>query len=137
MEGAQEESMKCAPILVVEDDDDIRNLCRELLESEGYTVETCSNGREALDALEHHREPCLILLDMLMPVMNGVEFMKQFIKRPHTIVPIPIYLVSATGGGQLVEDIGCYGFLKKPFDIDALMSIVRAHCKVDQGLRTG
>ena len=121
--------MKCAPILIVEDDESLRFLCRTLLEAEGYAVDTAVNGEEALALLEKYQAPCLILLDMIMPIMNGKEFMTAFSKRPNTIVPIPVYLVSATANQSESKKMGCLGFLKKPFDIEVLLAIVRGHCK--------
>ena len=60
------------PVIIVEDDDDIRDTFREVLESEGYHVLTAANGRVALDLLEGMRDvPCLVLLDLMMPIMNG------------------------------------------------------------------
>ncbi|MGZ3649574.1 MAG: response regulator [Bdellovibrionota bacterium] len=115
-------------ILIVEDDDSIREACVELLESEGFSVDACANGKEALASLERLSEPCLILLDMMMPIMNGREFMLEFAKRPHTIAPIPVYLVSAAALEATSKGIGCLGFLKKPFEMNALLAIVRAHC---------
>jgi CheY-like chemotaxis protein len=123
--------MNQAPILIIEDDENIRIACRELLESEGFEVDMCSNGEEALAFLARHRDPCLILLDMLMPVMGGREFMSELEKQPHTIVPIPVYLVSASASQEDGKKMGCRGFLKKPFDIDALLAIVQSHCKVN------
>ena len=123
--------MAHAKILIVEDDDSIRALCRELLEGEGYAVGACSNGIEALAFLDAQAEPCLILLDMLMPMMGGVEFMGEFSKRPHTIVPIPVYLVSSNADSGAGKKLGCCGFLKKPFNCDALLAIVATHCKSD------
>lgn len=121
--------MKNPRVLIVEDDDDIRELGKILLVKAGFTVETCVNGLEALVALQKHEEPCLILLDMMMPVMNGREFMTAFTKKPHTIVPIPVYLVSATADKNDGKEMGCLGFIKKPFDCDALLAIVETHCK--------
>jgi CheY-like chemotaxis protein len=122
-------NMKNPRILIVEDDTDIRELCQILLVKAGYTVETCVNGLEALVALKKHEEPCLILLDMMMPIMNGREFMAAFTKKPHTVVPIPVYLVSATADKNDGKEMGCLGFLKKPFDCNALLTIVETHCK--------
>ncbi len=128
--------MKHPKILIVEDDDDIRATCREILEGEGFAVETCVNGKDAVAFLDGYQEPCLILLDMMMPIMNGREFMTAFSKRPHTIVPIPVYLVSAAAESRDGEEMGCFGFLKKPFNIDALLSIVRTHCTVNENKST-
>jgi CheY-like chemotaxis protein len=90
------------------------------------------NGKEALQSLERHQEPCLIFLDMLMPVMGGREFMAEFSKRPLTIVPIPVYLVSATAQKKDGDEMGCLGFIKKPFNIEILLSIVKSHCKSNE-----
>lgn len=123
---------KTIDVLIIEDDEDLSSLCRTLLEQEGFTVEVCVNGREALNFLDIYTETCLILLDMMMPIMNGREFMTEFAKRPYTIVPMPIYLVSATAGLEEGKEMGCLGFLKKPFNADALLAIVRNHCKITQ-----
>jgi len=125
--------MKHSRILVVEDDEGTRELCRALLEENDFKVEVCKNGKEALLALNTYEEPCLILLDMLMPIMDGREFMDAFGKRPHTIVPIPVYLVSATADQSDGKEMGCRGFLKKPFSPRALLSIVRDHCTPEAG----
>ena len=63
-------------IYVVEDDVDLRESIKELLEMEGFSVLTAGNGREGLNLIERDGEPCLILLDMMMPVMNGWEFLE-------------------------------------------------------------
>lgn len=118
-----------AKILIIEDDADILFACRDLLEGEGFAVDSCANGREALAFLDSHPEPCLILLDMLMPIMNGREFMAIFAGRPHTIVPIPVYLVSANASAKIGVEIGCRGFLRKPFDVEGLLKIAQDHCK--------
>lgn len=115
-------------ILVVEDDEDIRELSVEQLQQEGFTVKSARNGKEALLSLSTLVEPCLILLDMLMPVMNGKEFMLEFAKLKHTIAPIPVYLVSASAESADSKDLGCLGFLRKPFEPEALLAIVREHC---------
>lgn len=116
-------------IFIVEDDLDIRETFHALLIEEGYEVESFADGQQAIDRLRHCPEPCLVLLDMLMPVMSGEEFMNHFHTLPATILPIPVFLVSATSGGQTAERIGCSGFVKKPVDLDALLSIVKRFCK--------
>ena len=115
-------------VLIVEDDPDIRELSCRFLKEKGYSVQTCKDGWEALAFLDTHLDPCLILLDMMMPIMNGRDFMAAFAMRPHTIVPIPIYLVSATAQKKDGREIGCLGFLKKPVNLDALLAIVQRHC---------
>ncbi|MEO5970088.1 MAG: response regulator [Bdellovibrionia bacterium] len=68
--------MRCKSILVVEDEESIRENFQLLLELEGYSVFTASNGKESLRILKTIEKPCLILLDLLMPVMNGMEFLE-------------------------------------------------------------
>ena len=83
-----------ARILVVEDDADIRETLREVLTDHGYVVTTACNGREALDALDQITEPSAILLDLMMPVMTGPEFLEELDHRnppSHS----PIVIVSA------------------------------------------
>lgn len=69
--------MAVAQILVVEDDKDLNNAYKIILESEGHSVETAYNGQEALTKLKSF-EPDLILLDLLMPIMGGLEFLQQY-----------------------------------------------------------
>ena len=78
--------MKFPKILVVEHDEDIRNLCRALLEKANFEVETCANVREALAFLHSHKDRCLIWSDITMPPMDGREFLAAFAKEHHTIV---------------------------------------------------
>ena len=123
---------KCPKIFVIEDDKEIREIFVEALKSEGYGVESFADGQKAVDRLYKSPEPCLILLDMLMPVMNGEEFMNHFHKLPATILPIPVFLVSATSSKTQSDKIGCEGFMKKPVNLDALLSIVGSFCERDK-----
>lgn len=117
-------------ILVVEDDKPISDTIKLVLEMEGFVVETFANGQLALDRLKRDAESCLIFLDLLMPVMNGWEFMKEFAKLPVTIVPIPVYLLSVVKEkpGETAE-MGCRAFIKKPVSIDVILKIANDHCK--------
>ncbi len=65
----------CPSILVVEDDDDIRTSMLEILETEEYVTKSATNGKEALEILYQSAKPCLVLLDMMMPIMNGRKFL--------------------------------------------------------------
>lgn len=102
--------------------------CRGILEGEGFKVETVENGMDALAYLAANQEPRLILLDMMMPTMNGREFMAKLTEKLHTVVPIPVFLVSANATENAGKEMGCDGFLKKPFSIDALLAIARSYC---------
>ncbi|MBC7692421.1 MAG: response regulator [Methylotenera sp.] len=120
---------KCPKIFVIEDDRDIREAFVSILESEGYGVESFADGQKAIDRLYTAPEPCLILLDMMMPIMNGEEFMEHFHKLPATILPIPVFLVSATSNAKHSGKMGCKGFVKKPIDLNALLMMVGEFCK--------
>lgn len=117
----------CQTILVVEDDDDIRNVVVEILESEGYVTQEASNGKEALEVLADMPKPCLVLLDMMMPIMNGRQFIDA-VMADSMLAPIPILIVSAIA--DKTNTTGSVGFLKKPIDIDVVLKVVGQYCKV-------
>lgn len=119
------ENACCKSILVVEDDEDIRSALVDLLESEGYHVEPASNGKEALDKLSTIEKPCLVLLDMMMPIMNGRQFLDK-IMLDSKLAPIPVLIVSAVADKANTE--GSVGFLKKPIDIDVVLNTVAQYC---------
>ncbi|MFL5262818.1 MAG: response regulator [Anaeromyxobacteraceae bacterium] len=113
-------------VLVVEDDFAIRETLRELLEDEGYEVSWASNGREALELLAH-RAPRVILLDLMMPVMDGWEF-RVAQQRDPALARIPVVVISADHGlDQKVAALAVDGWLAKPFELDALLTTVRRY----------
>ncbi len=115
----------CQSILVVEDDDDIRSAIVDLLETEGYSTESAVNGKDALEKLSIIPKPCLVLLDMMMPIMNGREFLDTVMKDSH-LAPIPVLIVSAVADKTNTE--GSVGFLKKPIDIEVVLKVVGQYC---------
>lgn len=110
-------------VLVVEDDERIRETLTELLEIEGYAVSAAANGQEALDRLEHGR-PDLILLDMLMPTMDGAEFLAAM-RHDDALASIPVTVLSASRYDPALHDAPC---LRKPVDLDELLDHVRRYC---------
>jgi two-component system, OmpR family, response regulator CpxR len=112
-----------APVLVVDDDVDLRDTLCELLETKGYDVYYACDGREALEIL-HKADPPpgLILLDLMMPVMSGEE-MVAALKQVPALAAIPVTIVS----GQS-EPPGYRSFLKKPVDFAALLGVVEKTC---------
>ena len=102
-------------VLVVDDDPDI-------LDAEGYRVCRARHGQEALAQVESER-PDIILLDLMMPVMDGVAFSQALRKRP-AVSDVPIVVISADGNPQRAAAVGAAGYLAKPFDIDALLTQV-------------
>src|SRR5437588_809924 len=88
-------------ILLVEDDTEIREEMAALLESEGYVVAQARNGQDALDQLKEMPAPCLILLDLMMPVMNGWDFRERQLADP-SLKEIPTIIVS--GAAQAAQE---------------------------------
>lgn len=113
-------------ILVVEDDEDSRDMLATVLMDEGYTVETAANGRLALQALEAMPtgDPALVILDVLMPEMSGLEVLttlKDEGKLPH----MNIVVLSATP--FLAKGFGARQILRKPISLDGLVALVREY----------
>jgi CheY-like chemotaxis protein len=111
-------------ILVVEDDPDALEALGDLLESHGYAVIFAHHGAEALQILGKPPLPRLILLDLLMPTMDGWEFRDRQKKDPR-IAHIPVVVVSASSGAKPID---ANSILRKPVDIDRLLEAVAKHC---------
>ena len=115
-------------ILVVDDDADNRDTLADLLRAHGYDVATATNGETALAALRAGSPPCLILLDLRMPVMNGWEFRRQQLADP-ALAAIPILVTTGVAPGTVeAESLAIDVYLPKPFDIDVLLDVVRRYC---------
>jgi CheY-like chemotaxis protein len=112
-------------ILLVEDDIDIRIDLADLLRTEGYEVETAANGQEALDWLRDHRDQVgLILLDLMMPVMNGWDFRARQLEEPE-LTSIPVVLLSGAGDvARHALALKTAGYLIKPLRLDSLLRVV-------------
>jgi len=115
-----------SPVLIVEDDADLREMMAQLLSLEGYRTETAANGRDALQYLASGHRPDLILLDLMMPVMDGWEFRRRQVEDP-TIAEVPVVVLSALDAAR-AADLGGTAFLKKPLDFDRLLELVRRFC---------
>ena len=116
-------------VLVIEDDVYIRESVKELLEEEGFQVMCAANGKEALDSLNVESElPELILLDLMMPVMDGYDFCKIQESDPR-LSSLPVVLISADGQIEKKRArIGSREVLKKPLSIDTILSTVERFC---------
>ena len=115
-------------VVLVEDDEFIRQAFSDLLVSEGYRVRAFSNGLEALKGLANHKPPCLILLDWMMPVMDGEHFLASRIKCGKLIMETPVVVVSAMTS-WIRKRPGISEMLSKPVDVDNLLQVVRDHCR--------
>lgn len=117
-------------VFLVEDDSSIVEALRMVLETYGYKVTVALNGLEALKQLrESVEKPCLILLDLMMPVMDGFEFLKEKSHDPG-IDKIPVVVFSADNRfeSKVSQESNVVGCLKKPADIDELLKTVECHC---------
>jgi DNA-binding response OmpR family regulator len=109
-------------VLIVDDEADIRDAVSELLSDEGYEVLGASDGDEALEKARAFH-PSLVLLDLMMPGMNGWEFRARQKGDPE-LASIPVVVVSALGR---VAGLDAAAYLEKPFEVDDLLTAVRAH----------
>jgi CheY-like chemotaxis protein len=119
--------MASSDILVIDDDPDIREALRIALELEGYHVSAAANGREAWETLASAPKPSLILLDLMMPVMNGAEFLER-LRADERLRTLPVILVTAFGSTAAAVAAKSQGYLAKPLDLDQLMKFVERYC---------
>jgi len=120
-------TVKHCPVLIVEDDEDLREMMAQLLTLEGFQTATVANGREALEYLHQAAKPDVILLDLMMPVMDGWEFRRQQQADP-SLAPVPVIVLSALDQGR-ASNLEATAFLKKPLDFDRLLTLVRTYCQ--------
>jgi CheY-like chemotaxis protein len=113
-------------ILIVEDDEDLRDVLVETLRSPGRTIRDAENGRVALEIIERAGLPDLILLDMNMPVMNGWKLAEELRARHLWRVPV-IVLTAAYDAARNAREIGAAGHLGKPFSTTGLSALVAEH----------
>jgi CheY-like chemotaxis protein len=112
-------------VLVVEDDDTIRDFVSIALRGMGYAVETAMHGAHALEIVGRD-EPNLILLDMRMPIMDGWQFSKLYRAGPGPHAPI-VVVTAAQDAAETAEEVEADGFLAKPFHIRDLLAVVDRH----------
>ena len=115
----------CREVLIVEDDEGVRDTLKLYLELIGYHVSTATNGKEGLDLLKKNSKPCIILLDLMMPVMNGWQFIDSIQKDP-VLASIPIAIVTAFS--DRTEGIHANAVLKKPIDVESMLKVVHQYC---------
>jgi CheY-like chemotaxis protein len=115
-------------VLIVDDDVDVREILAETLEDTGYEVTTACNGSEALTTVRcMTARPAVILLDLMMPVMDGYGFLEQHSRDP-ALASIPIAIVTA-GHGVDRQRLGDHvPIVHKPFDVPQLLGVLHALC---------
>ena len=116
-------------ILIVEDDIDVRETLSEILTEEGYHIIAFSGGRAALEHLRRSdSQPALILLDLMMPNMDGWEFRAEQ-RRNAALTPVPTVILSADGNlEQNMGSLQADGYLRKPIHINTLLQLVERFC---------
>jgi CheY-like chemotaxis protein len=108
-------------IVLVEDDDGIRETMASLLEDEGFRVVQAANGEEGLAGLRSTADACLVLLDLWMPVMNGWQMLEAMRDDP-ALQRVPVLVISAAG--DLTPPEGASAFLRKPIRLETLLANV-------------
>jgi CheY-like chemotaxis protein len=111
-------------VLVVEDEEELREMIREALELNGYAVVTAEEGQAALDAIPQIEHICLVLLDLLMPGMNGWDFVEKMRAQP-ACAAVPVVVHTSVPSRA---PAGATRVLQKPLEFDRLLSVVREFC---------
>src|SRR6478609_4126733 len=111
------------PVLIVEDDEPVLDAMRDILEDEGYAITCAVNGEEALRILADDPRPRLILLDLMMPVMNGWELLRA-LRASATLAGIPVVVISSLSGAEAPSGVPA---VKKPISVKALLRLVEEY----------
>ena len=122
-------------VLVVEDDRDTRAILGDLLEDEGYAVPRAANGAEAFGLLRSGRPPCVILLDLVMPAMNGWEFRAHQLRDPALRkVPVAVMTAVEVPTDTICRQLSVVNILRKPLRLEEVLAVVAMTCRaVDRG----
>jgi len=125
-------------VLIVDDDRSVAEGLGEVLESEGYEVQTADNGRAALEQLRGGLRPCAILLDLMMPVMDGWDF-RHAQMSDVDLKEIPVVIISAAGfsANTVRAQFGGVEYLTKPFQLGPFVATVRRFCHGAHGAAAG
>jgi CheY-like chemotaxis protein len=114
-------------VLIVDDDTVIRDTLADVISEEGYDAVTAVNGLDALDKLRSGVRPCVILLDLMMPVMTGAELYQEMQSDP-VLADIPVVVVSADGNIRAKAKPFGGDYLAKPVKVDPVIQSVARHC---------
>lgn len=119
-------SSRCSGILIVENDNESRESLKDFFELEGYVTHTATNGKEALKVLETIDEPGVILLDLMMPEMNGWEFLEAR-KTLGSSAKVPVVILTSTSTTQ-IQSLQPNSYIRKPVDLTELFKVVQNFC---------
>ena len=115
-------------ILIVDDDPDVRDVLQQFLTLEGYKVCTATNGLKALERLHKGPKPGLILLDLMMPVMDGFAFRAEQ-RRDPALAPIPVVIITAVHDAKRsAATLGINEWMSKPVEFDRLVGVASRYC---------
>ena len=114
-------------LLLVEDNDDIRESLTRLLESKGYVVDAARHGQEALQKLRQNGPPCLAIMDLIMPVMDGWQLRRELLK-DEKFAAVPVVIVSGVANLQKASSVDSVAKLQKPVSLPKLYHILDEHC---------
>ena len=132
---AEEAERHWHEILVVEDERDVRDAISHLLDFQAFTVRSANDGNQAVAQLRDGYRPCLILLDLSMPEMDGVAFRGEQ-KAMVDCADIPVVIISGRDdGAEVAASLGACTFLKKPVRISTLLGAVDRHCPRSEARR--
>jgi CheY-like chemotaxis protein len=134
--GQRDERHRCS-VLVVDDDPALRELLVVTLETDGYDVAAVGNGRDALRHLRSNAETCLIVLELVLPLMDGAQFRAAQL-RDRSLAWIPVIVMSAAiGANRRARDLGARSFVRKPINLDELRQALRViTCCRPHGIRS-
>jgi CheY-like chemotaxis protein len=119
------------PILVIDDDEDSRDLLKRTLEADGHVVVTASNGEEGLESA-HRLRPALITLDVMMPGLDGWAVLKALKSDPE-LQHIPVMMVTIEGQQDLGHSLGAVEHLTKPVEREKLLKLVSQYARLGGG----
>jgi CheY-like chemotaxis protein len=116
------------PVLIVEDDQAIRDTLTSILEDEGYQVWSAVNGRDALDRLASGPRPGLLIVDLVMPILNGWDLCAELARRPE-LADLPVLVVSANATTESPLPLPQARLMQKPIPFQQLLEEVERHCR--------
>jgi CheY-like chemotaxis protein len=114
-------------LVLVEDDPEARNSLAQILELEGFSVMSFANGAEALEYLTQRPPPCLVLMDIQMPLMDGAQ-LRAAMLRDRRLAAVPVFVITAVESSVAAARIPTQRVFRKPLDLDNLLRALQQYC---------